>query len=295
MSLNFVRHCFFFLFFSLSLCSYFSHLVALRLFQQDKVVYKASSPDEESLVEFARFLGYELLQRSPPYVTLQLTGPAAMFQQQQQQQQQQQAAAASSNQAAKSGPSSTPPTRSPSNSGASVASHTEELEQLALCDFTSKRKRMSVVVRDAAGVVRVYCKGADATMLPLLAPSPATLASRQPNWTATEEGMTRFSDEGLRTLVVATAVHPPEWWDDPVTGWGARWARRSREIAVEGPDEEGHFKGACQSACRRCALEAELETDARLQLLGCTAIEDKLQKKVPQTIKSLLQAGIKVW
>lgn len=35
--------------------------------------------------------------------------------------------------------------------------------------------------------------------------------------------------------------------------------------------------------------------ERNLILLGCTAIEDKLQDKVPQSISSLMQAGIKLW
>jgi P-type E1-E2 ATPase len=46
--------------------------------------------------------------------------------------------------------------------------------------------------------------------------------------------------------------------------------------------------------------EKELERVAELieknmTLLGATAIEDKLQKGVPETIHSLMAAGIKVW
>lgn len=37
----------------------------------------------------------------------------------------------------------------------------------------------------------------------------------------------------------------------------------------------------------------ELERD--LHLLGSSAIEDKLQDKVPETIESLMNAGIRVW
>ena len=33
----------------------------------------------------------------------------------------------------------------------------------------------------------------------------------------------------------------------------------------------------------------------RLQLLGCTAIEDKLQAGVPEAIANLAAAGIRLW
>ena len=40
-------------------------------------------------------------------------------------------------------------------------------------------------------------------------------------------------------------------------------------------------------------MDAEIEKD--LTLLGATAIEDKLQDQVPETIKFIKKAGIKVW
>jgi P-type E1-E2 ATPase len=35
--------------------------------------------------------------------------------------------------------------------------------------------------------------------------------------------------------------------------------------------------------------------ETRLEYVGSSAIEDLLQDKVPETIESLMQAGIKVW
>lgn len=68
---------------------------------------------------------------------------------------------------------------------------------------------------------------------------------------------------------------------------------------------------ACLPACRwnERYIEAKLSLDDRaakldavaelvekdLILLGCTAIEDKLQEGVPQTIKTLAEAGIRLW
>jgi phospholipid-transporting ATPase len=37
------------------------------------------------------------------------------------------------------------------------------------------------------------------------------------------------------------------------------------------------------------------QVEKNLRLLGCTAIEDKLQEGVPQCIKTLAQAGIRLW
>jgi P-type E1-E2 ATPase len=37
------------------------------------------------------------------------------------------------------------------------------------------------------------------------------------------------------------------------------------------------------------------KTETKFDLVGVLAIEDKLQKGVPETIKCLMDAGIKVW
>uniref|UniRef100_A0A8C5X400 Phospholipid-transporting ATPase n=1 Tax=Malurus cyaneus samueli TaxID=2593467 RepID=A0A8C5X400_9PASS len=84
---------------------------------------------------------------------------------------------------------------------------------LAILDFNSDRKRMSVIVRESSGNIRLYCKGAD--------------------------------------TVIYERLHP-----------------------------------------RNLKKEA---TEEALDLLGVTAIEDKLQDGVPETISRLSKADIKIW
>jgi magnesium-transporting ATPase (P-type) len=45
----------------------------------------------------------------------------------------------------------------------------QQWKLLNLIEFNSTRKRMTVVVRDPEGTVRVFCKGADSILFPLLA------------------------------------------------------------------------------------------------------------------------------
>jgi magnesium-transporting ATPase (P-type) len=45
---------------------------------------------------------------------------------------------------------------------------TEEIEMLCVIPFTSKRKRMSVIIRDVDKKIKLLCKGADTAMLPRL-------------------------------------------------------------------------------------------------------------------------------
>jgi magnesium-transporting ATPase (P-type) len=72
-------------------------------------------------------------------------------------------------------------------------------------------------------------------------------------------------------------------------------AKYERAQRSQGINEKGHVDGACSSSCGMCAIEREIEVSAELNLLGATAIEDKLQDGVPHALKQLLEAGIKVW
>ena len=138
-------------------------------------------------------------------------------------------------------------------------------------DFTSERRRMSVLLRKEDGTVVLYTKGADNVMFDLLAPN-------QPNPTLIEESkeqLVQFSRVGLRALVVAMRVLP----EDMLMDWTGRY------------DEACSIVGDRDAAVR--ALFEEIESG--MTLLGCTAVEDKLQEGVPQAIHSLLRAGIQVW
>ncbi|NXP73439.1 AT8B1 ATPase, partial [Ramphastos sulfuratus] len=64
---------------------------------------------------------------------------------------------------------------------------------LAMLDFTSDRKRMSVILRGADGSIRLYCKGADTVIYERLHPC-------NPQREATQEALDVFASETLRTL-----------------------------------------------------------------------------------------------
>ncbi|XP_014115521.1 PREDICTED: phospholipid-transporting ATPase IK [Pseudopodoces humilis] len=145
---------------------------------------------------------------------------------------------------------------------------TRTYEVLAMLDFNSDRKRMSVLVRDPQGTIRLYTKGADTVIL-------ERLRSRGPSETLTETALDRFAEETLRTLCVASReVSEAEF---------RTWSRRHREAAVLLQDRAQELD----------RLYEEMEQN--LQLLGATAIEDKLQDGVPETIQLLKLGNIKVW
>ncbi|NXQ32602.1 AT8B3 ATPase, partial [Alaudala cheleensis] len=145
---------------------------------------------------------------------------------------------------------------------------TRTYEVLAMLDFNSDRKRMSVLVRDPQGTIRLYTKGADTVIL-------ERLRRRGSHERLTERALDRFAEETLRTLCVASReVSEAEF---------RAWSRRHRE-ATELLQERA------QELDR---LYEEMEQN--LQLLGATAIEDKLQDGVPETIQLLKLGNIKVW
>lgn len=85
----------------------------------------------------------------------------------------------------------------------------------------------------------------------------------------------KFAGEGLRTLVLAERRLTKEFYES--------WLVRQREAALSLDGREDKLG----------AIYEEIECD--MQLVGVTAIEDKLQDGVPQTIANLQLAGIKIW
>jgi phospholipid-transporting ATPase len=142
-----------------------------------------------------------------------------------------------------------------------------EYEILNVCEFNSTRKRMSTVVRGPDGKIRIFCKGADTVIL-------ERLAKHQPYTEKTLAHLEDYATEGLRTLCVASReLSAAEY---------AQWA-------------DIYMQAAATINGRGDALDAAAElVEKDMMLLGATAIEDKLQEGVPDTIHTLQQAGIKV-
>ena len=87
--------------------------------------------------------------------------------------------------------------------------------------------------------------------------------------------MTNFAKEGLRTLlVVQKTLSEAEY-----AAWNADYQR-----AVNSLQDRDQKVDECS---------ARLECD--FDLVGSTALEDKLQDGVPETIEMIRQAGIKLW
>ncbi|KAL7423375.1 hypothetical protein Q5752_002678 [Cryptotrichosporon argae] len=153
------------------------------------------------------------------------------------------------------------------------ADEPDEYELLHVLEFTSARKRMSVVVRKLDEDQRLFLlvKGADNVIFERLGKDSQQTELRQ----KTDADLQHFASEGLRTLCLAYKVLDPKMYD--------AWAREYHDATVALQDREARIED----------VSARIEND--LTLLGATAIEDKLQDGVPEAIADLKRAGIRVW
>ncbi|TPX70129.1 hypothetical protein SpCBS45565_g01922 [Spizellomyces sp. 'palustris'] len=141
---------------------------------------------------------------------------------------------------------------------------------LHVLEFNSDRKRMSVIIKRPEGDIILLCKGADSVIYDRLS------KDNDPElMDVTSTHLENFANEGLRTLCLSYRIIPPELYE--------RWAERYRAAQALIENRE-----------RECDLVAE-GIERELILMGATAIEDKLQDGVPETISILAKAGIKIW
>ncbi|XP_036138171.1 phospholipid-transporting ATPase IK-like [Molossus molossus] len=147
-------------------------------------------------------------------------------------------------------------------------------EVLAMMDFNSIRKRMSVLVRNPEGSIYLYTKGADSVLFERLH-KKGIHKKEQIMKAATEEALTSFAEQTLRTLCLAYRKMDEDTYEE--------WRQRHQEanILLQNRAEALH--------------QVYEEIEQNLQLLGVTAIEDKLQDGVLETIHSLKQGNIKMW
>uniref|UniRef100_A0A8C3A9R8 Phospholipid-transporting ATPase n=1 Tax=Cyclopterus lumpus TaxID=8103 RepID=A0A8C3A9R8_CYCLU len=141
-------------------------------------------------------------------------------------------------------------------------------EMLALLDFNSDRKRMSIILKFPDGRIRLYCKGADTVIYERLSPN-----TRHKETTQTDLDV--FANATLRTLCLCYKDITPAEFE--------AWSRAHKEAQVAMFDRDG-------------ALDRVYEQiESNLMLIGASAIEDKLQDGVPETIATLAKADIKIW
>jgi len=143
------------------------------------------------------------------------------------------------------------------------------VKYLCVFPFDSSRKMMSVLIEQPNGSL-LLTKGADSAIF-------SRLSSNQDEeiFLRTRNHVTSYSLRGLRTLCVAKRQFNHAETESILQKFAtAETLLEEREAALQN-------------------IYAQTETD--FELLGATAIEDRLQDRVPETIESLRSAGLSVW
>lgn len=157
-----------------------------------------------------------------------------------------------------------------------VQGEKREYQILNTLEFNSTRKRMSAIVKFPSQnesedpKVVLYCKGADSIIFSRLSKS-----NKQQLLDETSRDLENYATEGLRTLCIARRE----------LSWSQyqQWNKKYMEASASLTDRDARVEAVASS------IERELE------LIGGTAIEDRLQDGVPESIAILANAGIKLW
>ncbi|GAA6027010.1 hypothetical protein JCM8097_006037 [Rhodosporidiobolus ruineniae] len=149
-----------------------------------------------------------------------------------------------------------------------------EFQLLNVLEFTSARKRMSVILRklsegEGEGKLFLLSKGADNVIFERLGAGSDDL-KRQ-----TDKHLEDFANEGLRTLCLAYKPLEEDEYD--------QWEREYHEATTLIDNRDAEIERVSD------------RLEQQLILLGATAIEDRLQDGVPEAIADLKRAGIKIW
>lgn len=146
----------------------------------------------------------------------------------------------------------------------------QEFTILNTLEFNSTRKRMSAIMRMPDGRIVLFCKGADSMIYSRLRAGEQAELRKQ-----TAEHLEMFAREGLRTLCIAHKEIPEDVYQ--------KWSTE-HDAAAEAVDRREEKLEEVSDAIER-----------DLSLIGGTAIEDRLQDGVPDSIALLGNAGIKLW
>ncbi|KAF1334805.1 P-type atpase, partial [Globisporangium splendens] len=148
---------------------------------------------------------------------------------------------------------------------------------LHLLEFDSDRKRMSVILETPEGEIELLCKGADNVILERLAPTddPAHVDKVYGQ-------LSLYAKCGMRTLCLAyKKLDRAEY-----AAWNTHYIS-----ATSSMDELVKRRQGLPNAIDPLMNEIE----QNLTLLGVTAVQDKLQDGVPNTLQLLRQTNMKVW
>ncbi|XP_058978173.1 phospholipid-transporting ATPase IF [Musca domestica] len=197
--------------------------------------YQASSPDEKALVEACAHLGLVYLGDDDEILKIRVVPPHMDY-----------------------------------SRPFSVGKVNEmNFDRLHVLEFTSDRKRMSVIIKDENNVKWIYTKGAESYVFPLCNNQSADMVTK------TDAHISDFARLGLRTLAIARRRIDDEEYNQ----------------FIEELNEANSSLENRKELSEKCYSKIENNLD----LLGATAVEDALQDDVADTLISLQSAGIKIW
>ena len=143
-------------------------------------------------------------------------------------------------------------------------------EKLQIIEFSSDRKRETIIVRNPEGKIILYIKGADSIIEQRLSKNSNKEILQQCKYY-----VDKFSAQGLRTLFIAMKILSENEYKT--------FFKEFNEAMMSLEDKDKKVNIACE------------KIEQNLFLIGTTIVEDKLQEKVPETIRDLRLAQIKVW
>ncbi len=139
-----------------------------------------------------------------------------------------------------------------------------QYKKLLLIDFTSERKRLSIIVKDLKyNKYFLFIKGADNVIIP-------KLINKESNKILFEY-LNNYANEGLRTLLIGY-----KQLDENIV------SNYLNKINI----------------AKNKYLNLDLiydEIENNINLLGITGINDELQDEVPEVLNDFIEAGIKIW
>eukprot|EP01022_Parablepharisma_sp_SALTPOND_P033355 TRINITY_DN88560_c0_g1_i1.p1 TRINITY_DN88560_c0_g1~~TRINITY_DN88560_c0_g1_i1.p1 ORF type:complete len:1431 (-),score=165.41 TRINITY_DN88560_c0_g1_i1:96-4388(-) len=156
-----------------------------------------------------------------------------------------------------------------------------KVKLLYMMPFTSKRARMSVIIRDEDNTIKLYCKGSDEKLKELLNETKEE-RDKDPILLETDKYLDAAATKGLRTLYTGMKVIEEEEFN--------RWYQKMDELDRTVVESEREDKEKLESME---VLVGAMEKG--LTYLGASVVEDKLQENVENTIYNLGKAGIQVW
>lgn len=139
-------------------------------------------------------------------------------------------------------------------------------------EYSSIRMRSSIILRDQNNKIKLYIKGADYVIIKKIDQYSKNFLLNE-----TKNHIEKFAKSGLRTLCFGVK----EIDENEYKIWENKYiSLKMRDINCLN----------YESDINECINEIE----ENITLLGVSALEDKLQEEVPQTLNSFIEAGIEV-